>query len=294
MSFCTNCGNSVQGAFCPNCGSPVKPAAGAAPAAASPPMMTPLSPPTPAPVARKGASPLVWILGIFFGLAVLGGLAFVVGGIFLVHKVKQAGLDPDLLKRNPAVAVTKMLAAVNPDVSVVSVDEGKGLVTLRDRHTGQTVTLSFEDIQKGKIKFEADGKQATIEARGDGQSGTLEIKGPDGSMQFGSGANAKVPEWIPSYPGASAQGTFSMNANQEEGGTFQFTTRDSVKAVIAFYEEKLPAAGFKITSQATGDGAESSGGMLSAENADQKRSVVVTLGTSGGETTVNVLFGVKK
>lgn len=264
MAFCTNCGGSVSGAFCPQCGTAVKPAAQAAP-----------PPPTAQPVAeaKKSRSPLLWILGIFLGLFVLGVLAVIGGGLFVVHKVKQAGLDPDLMRRNPAVAITKMLATVNPDVSVLSVDEGKGVVTVRDKKTGKTLTVNLEDIKHGQIKFQEEGKEAiTLEAR----------------------VNVQAPDWIPSYPGSKAQGTFSMKKGEEEGGTYQFTTTDSVKDAMSFYEQSLPSAGFKITSRTTQDAGGSSGGMLAAEDADKKRSLVVTLGTADGNTTVNVLFGVKK
>lgn len=284
MAFCTNCGGSVAGAFCPQCGTAAKPVAQAAPPPAAPAVAG----------AAKGTSPLVWILGILFGLFVLGVLAVVGGGLFVVHKVKQAGLDPDLMRRNPGIAITKMLAAANPDVSVVSVDEGKSVVTLLDKKTGKTVTVSFEDIKEGKIKFQEQGQEAiTVDAGGAAKTGAVEIKGPDGTMRLG-GSNLNVPDWIGSYPSSKPQGTFSVQKGEEEGGTYQFNTPDAVKDVMSFYDRSLQQAGLKITSRTTHDAGGSSGGMLVAEDADKKRSVVVTLATADGATNVNVLFQVKK
>ncbi len=293
MPFCGNCGGSVSGAFCPKCGTPIQ---SAAPSAAPPPAPVSSAPgPQPAAVPRKSTSPVVWIVGILLGLFLIGFLAVVGAGLFVVHKVKQAGLDPDLMRRNPGIAVTKMLAATNPDISVVSVDEDKGLVTLSDKKTGKTVTVNFEDVKQGKIKFQADGKEAvTVEAHGEGQSGALEVKGPDGAMKFGGGANAKIPDWIPSYPSSTPQGAFSMQGGQEDGGTYQFTTKDSPKDVMSFYDQKLQDAGLKITSRTTHDEGTTSGGLLSAEDAAKKRTVVVTVGTADGGTHVNVLYQVKK
>ena len=188
-----------------------------------------------------------------------------------------------------------MLAAANPDVSVVSVDEGKSMVTLLDKKTGKTVTVSFADIQEGKIKFQEQGQEAiTVDAGGAAKSGALEIRGPDGTLRLGGGAGVKVPDWIPSYPSSKPQGTFSMQQGEEEGGTYTFNTPDAVKDVMSFYDQKLQEAGFKITSRTTHDAGGSSGGMLAAEDADKKRTVMVTLGTADGGTSVNVLFGVKK
>jgi hypothetical protein len=255
------------------------------------------APPPAAPVvagAAKGTSPLVWILGILFGLFVLGVLAMVAGGLFVAHKVKQAGLDPDLMRRNPGIAITKMLAAANPDVSVVSVDEGKSMVTILDKKTGKTVTVSFADIQEGKIKFQEQGEAAiTVDAGGAAKTGSVEIKGPDGTMRLG-GFNVKVPDWIPSYPSSKPQGAMSVQKGEEEGGTYTFNTPDAAKDVMSFYEQNLQKTGFKITSRTMHDAGGSSGGMLTAEDADKKRTVVVTLGTADGGTNVNVLFEVKK
>ena len=34
--------------------------------------------------------------------------------MFVVNKAKQAGLDPDLIKKNPALAAAKLAVAANP------------------------------------------------------------------------------------------------------------------------------------------------------------------------------------
>jgi len=83
-----------------------------------------------------------------------------------------------------------------------------------------------------------------------------------------------------------------MQKGEEEGGTYTFNTPDAVKDVMSFYDQKLQQAGFKITSRtANVDGPSHA---LAAEDADKKRSVVVTLGSADGGTNVNVLFEVKK
>src|SRR4051812_39175440 len=110
MAFCTTCGRAASGRFCETCGIPVG-------AAAAPPAA-----PLPTASAPRKTSPIVWIL---LGLGVMIVLfvgALTIGGIFIVHKAKQAGLDPELWQRNPGVAVTKMLAAANPDAEIVSLD----------------------------------------------------------------------------------------------------------------------------------------------------------------------------
>jgi hypothetical protein len=138
-----------------------------------------MSPGNPVPSPKKGISPVVVILIVIGGLILLGGLLLVAGGLFFVHKARQAGIDTELLQKNPALAATKLIAAINPDVEVVRVDEASGKIELRDKKTGKTVLLDFEDVKKGRITFETD----------------------EGKMTVGA-TTGKVPDWAPKYPGS--------------------------------------------------------------------------------------------
>src|SRR6476620_10548820 len=97
----------------------------------APGMQPPLAP-------KASLGPLAWILIIVGGLFTICIVAVVAGGMFLVHKVKQAGFDPDLMRKNPALAVSKILTTANPNTEVVDVDEGRGIIHVRDKQTGKT------------------------------------------------------------------------------------------------------------------------------------------------------------
>lgn len=262
MPFCTTCGTNVEGKFCVKCGTPVgAPAAQPAPAAAA-------AEPVQAAPARKKTSPLVWVLVALLGLFLLVAIGVVAGGFFLVHKAKQAGLDPSLWEKNPGLAATKMITAANPDVQVLKTDEDKGTVTLRDKKTGKVYTIDFEAVKEGRINIQEEG---------------------GGTVSFG-GAAAKVPAWVPSYPGAKPEGTLSAQGGENEGGMFGFKTGDGAKKVLAWYEQSLKSAGFTTTLTDSGDG---SGGMIMAEDGS-KRTVMVTVGTEESQTGVQVTYGNKK
>jgi hypothetical protein len=270
----------MSGAFCAACGARAKTADPPPEAAATPP-----SPATP----RK-TSPIVWILAAAAGLFVLIGIAIVGAGIFVVHKAKQAGLDPEMMRNNPALATAKLLAATNPDLEVVSVDDGQGRVTIRQRSTGKTMTVSFDEMKRGKITFREEGKDAvTMEAHGDGQTGSLQMK--SGSESLTLGANqATLPAWMPAYPNAKPQSTFSVNGKDGAAASFQFQTQDALKDVLAFYERGLKQNGFKITATTTSDSGTSSSGLVSAEDQSNKRTAMVTVGTDAKGTTVSVTY----
>ena len=278
MAFCTTCGADVTSkSFCVQCGTAVASAQpGAAPGAPGPPALS-------AP--KTKVSPILWILLGIFGLFVLAGIAVTSAGLFLAHKVVQ----------NPAMAMAKILTAANPDVEVLSTDEGRNTITFRDKKTRETVTMNFDDVKKGKIVFKGNGQEATLHARGDGDGGTLEINTPQGNVRFGAGtgAAAKLPDWVPAYPGARPEANFSVNSDDAEGGNFHFTTRDSAKSVLSFYEDNLKRAGFTISGNIKGNLGDASGGMLAAEDSGT-HTLVVTVGAENGDTNVSVVFGTKK
>jgi hypothetical protein len=285
MAFCTNCGAQVNGAFCNQCGTPAR--AGAAQAPPPPPSMSPPGPaaaqapppmyqpgPGAAPVKRK-TSPIVWVLVIIVGIFVLGAIGIVGTGLFVVHKARQAGLDPTLMQRNPAYAAAKMIVAMNPDLTEVRHDDNAGTITVRDKNTGKESTLSFDDIKNGKIRFSATDEK--------GETATMEIGGGTG----------KLPSWVPEYPGASGKGTFSIQGNSRDGsaqgGNYSFTTRDPAAKVIEYYQEKLKDLGMSINVTSSTD----QGGMFVATDDKEKRSLTVVVGESSGETTVSLIYGDK-
>jgi hypothetical protein len=260
MPYCQNCGAQMSGEFCAACG--VR--AGASQA----------SPPQAAP--RK-TSPIVWILVAVAGVIVLFGLAVVGGGLFLVHKARQAGLDPELMQNNPGLATAKLLAATNPDLEVVSTDDGHGRITIRQKSTGKTMTVSFDDMKRGRITFREDDK--------DGGSETMSM-----------GANqAALPAWIPAYPNSKPTSTFSLNGKEGSSASFQFQTQDAAKDVIAFYERGLKQSGFRITMSASATGQEvtSTGGLVSGDDAANKPTVLVTVGADDKGTNVSLTYSQK-
>ncbi len=209
-----------------------------------PPMPPPPPPPGAGLPAPKKVSPVVWILGGCAVLVVLCVLVMALGGLFLFHKVRQAGLDPDLIQRHPELAAVKMMVAVNPDAELVNIDEDKGVVIVRNKKTGETVTMNFEDIKRGKISFESGGKKVEMEGHGEGDTGSFTVKSDQGTATFGAGA-VKMPAWLPAYGGANVQGLSTQTAGGT-GGTFSFKASDGFDKVVEFYKDALQKAGLTV------------------------------------------------
>ena len=187
---------------------------------------------------------------------------------------RQAGFDPELMQRNPGLAISKMIASANPDVDVLNTDEAAGKITVRDKKTGKVVTMTFDDAKNGKFSFSAQGD--------DGKTASLEI---------GAGAD-KLPSWIPAYPGAKVVGTFAINGNGNHGngGSFAFSTSDPPAQVMSCYQDKCKGLGINIKMATT----TAKGGMILAADEGERRRLQVIVGTESGATKVQVIYGLKK
>lgn len=225
--------------------------------------MTPQGPPQ-----TPKVSPIIWVLAILGAVIVLALLAVVVGGLFLAHKAKEAGVDAELFRKHPGVAITKMVAAMNPNAEIVSVDEGRGVLTIRDKRTGKEVTLKFDDVRAGKVIIEGDGKREVIVS--------------------GEAAGANLPRWVPRYPGASAKANVSVVQNEEQDtGNITMTTPDEPAKVLEYYQHEFRKQGpaWKTSVTTTDEG-----GVIHAADENTERIITLAVARSGGDTTINLTF----
>jgi hypothetical protein len=263
MPYCTNCGAATEGAFCAQCGKPANPDASSAPAAPAAP--------------RRKTSLLVWILAAILGVALLAGVATFAGGLWMAHKVKQAGVDPDLFRDNPGLAVSKLIAAADPDAEIISTDPSDETVTVRDRRNGKEVTLTFDQVKKGDFRLEADDDE--------GHHALVQIGG--------SGDAVTVPAEVPVYPGAKVKSRFQVDGNGEKGQgayEYEFTTPDASAKILDYYHRTLEKAGMKLALQTH----TANGGMLIAEDDANRRTLRVIVTRDAGATTINLTARVKR
>jgi hypothetical protein len=265
----------------------------------------------PAAPAKSGAVKIIlWIVGIFASLVVLCIVGVVVISAIFFHKAKQAGLDSDLMKKNPALAIAKMAVTANADTELVSSDDNAGTIVVRDKKTGKIVTMKFDPEKKSMVVIDENGKTATVQVdssknslvvtdaqgktatiTGDAQGGNVEVKGPDGTFKAGANAD-KAPSWVPVYPGATPQSNFSASSNGEQTGSYSFTTKDGVDKILAYYDSALKSSGFK-TSNTTNNTNGKITGMVSGTADNDKRTVLVIAGSDDNGIKVAVTFNSK-
>jgi hypothetical protein len=250
------------------------------PAPVAPP---PAQPATPAPK-KKGISPLVWILGGCGGVLVLAAIAFGVMTYFVVHKVKGYAASAT---KNPAVFAAKLAVAANPDLEVVTSDDESGTVTIRNKKTGEEITMNAADIKNGRLKFRNEkGEEVTFEGSGEKGKEGLRIKSNKGSMTFGNAEAEKLPVWVPAYPGAKVMASTKEKTEDGFSGTASFQTSDAAATVLEHYESELKTSGFEVERTDAGGM-----GSLHAKAGDGTRTVAVTAVAIGNLTQVTVEYG---
>ncbi|HUI56398.1 MAG TPA: hypothetical protein VLY04_15590 [Bryobacteraceae bacterium] len=183
---------------------------------------------------------------------------------------------------SPAPAVAPAVRKTNPMVWVLIII--LGLFVLGGLGIAGVVWLGIHRVHQAGLSFDRSRNGGlAITARGaDGKPATVE---------FGTTVG-KLPSWVPEYPGSKSQSTFSIRGSGQgegEGGNFTFTTSDSTSKVLSFYEDKCKGLDMKVNlSTASGEG-----GMIIATDEGEKRSLTVVVGSGGGQTTVNVTYGMK-
>jgi TonB family protein len=103
----------------------------------------------------------LYIAGGCVGLLLIAVVSFFVASYFIYNKAKrvakEAGVDSQVMGKKPGLAAAKLLAALNPDIEIESVDDKNNTVTLRDKKTGETTTLS-QDEPNPHPSFKKTGK----------------------------------------------------------------------------------------------------------------------------------------
>jgi hypothetical protein len=216
-----------------------------------------------APVPPKKGMPVWGWFAMGCGiLAILGiGSCFAVG-FFVNKKVSEVAED---FEKNPAKAAAELAVKLNPEVELVSSTEHE--MTVRNKKTGEVITVDFEDAKNGKFTFKSKEGEATA--------------------VLGSGANTKVPEWVPMIDGERT-GNYEATTPEGHAGAVTITTAETVANVMAFYKAKLEAAGFEVQTL-TADGPVS-GGTVIGTAADRKRAINVVISTADGKTQAIVTF----
>jgi hypothetical protein len=188
---------------------------------------------------QKGASKLVIVLLVLFGLFVLAGVAVVGVGWFAYNKVQQA-VSESGWDENPALAAARMALSLNPEVEVLEANENE--FRLLNKKTGEEIKLSVDDITAGNIEWKTSG--------GETGSASLASGSITGTTGDGSGASVVMgenAEGLPAgVPGCDCDFRPVMSSTQggKRQGVLSFTSSKTPAELTEDYKQRLEAGGF--------------------------------------------------
>jgi len=229
------------------------------------------------------------------GLGVVGWIAIGCGAILLLFLIGVAGLGYmgkralNKISKDPEMAAVTLMVKANPELELVKSDDEAKTLTIRNKKTNEEITVNMADLKAGKIKFDSKEGSGSIDFSGTGSEGGINAQVTDEKGQtstFSAGAGGKLPDWLPVYPGGSAQSSWENDNAGEHSAMVVVTASDSAEKVIEFYEARLKAAGLEVQKNAD----QSGNGMVSGTSADQKRTANILIGTSEGSTTATVTY----
>ncbi|MBI3677344.1 MAG: hypothetical protein HY243_12095 [Proteobacteria bacterium] len=136
-----------------------------------------------------------------------------------------------------------------------------------------------------------DTGSGKVTMTGNSNEGKMTIRGNDGKsvVEFNTD-NAKLPSFIPAYPGAKIATTMTGTDGNGSGGMVAFTTSDSPQTVLAFYKQRVLGGGMKEAVTVNSGNTT----MWSANDEASKRGVQVTATKADdGKTTAQVVWSGK-
>lgn len=238
------------------------------------------------PPPRKGLHPLAWVGIGCGGLLVLAVAIVVMGSVWVGRKVGDVMKNPE--------KIVEFVINANPDLEVTENDTEARRLTIRHKSSGETVTVSYDDIEKGIFQLESSSEGTFRLDASKSASGEVNITTPEGTttLNTGTSAEAKVPAWVP-RPGGDARVVAALATTQQgkESGNLTAQTRSSTEEVAADLRKALEAAGFTVESTSlAANGAAIDSLKAVHGTAGRQVSVVLRPSENGGDTTVVINY----
>jgi len=139
--------------------------------------------------------------------------------------------------------------------------------------------------KSGTRTYGTGSGSVTVSNSGDHMTATGS-NGEKVEMSSGPGVTAKLPAFLPLYPGATVQTSVTGAGKDGDGGMVVFHTSAGAAAIVAFYKQKAVAAGMADTMNMQ-QGATT---MYVATNEKTKQSVEVAATSAADGSTVQLTW----
>ncbi len=137
---------------------------------------------------------------------------------------------------------------------------------------------------------DGDGKDQTITVSEDDSTTTLKSEDGQAVIRQGDDAakGAAFPDHAPQYPGSAVKSSANFSGKDGQSGAMVVQeTSDAPDKVLAFYRDKVKAAGKKVSMETT----TPEGGMIAVEDVGGKGGMMIMVGREGEKTQISYLAG---
>jgi len=224
-----------------------------------------------------------------------GGLVLLaaIGGFMLAGKACSRFSEVTKeMQDNPAKAAALIAVKLNPDLEVVTTNDAKHEITIKNRKDGKTVTMSFEDITKGKFKMTDDsGKTISVDGSKAASGGGIQFEDINDKSVIGAPVDfSSLPPWIPAYPGLrQVPGSVTTDTNGKRRGTIKAETTDPLHKVKYFYDAKLRTTGFQVNTDSAANAGKQSA-TVAGKKEDDGKIVILRVKEGNGVTQLELEY----
>jgi len=223
----------------------------------------------PPPAAAKGSNKTLIIVLIILGVMLLLFGACAVG-CFIIGKKAQSFSAK--YEKPPEMAGLAMAANMHPDLQLVSEDPAAGVITIKNKKTGDVVKFDVEKIRSGdyqhaleqlvagkkqapSVSAPAAEEKAAAEPEPEPEAPAPAVTKRVEPKVTAAKANAmeaslqKFPAYAPAYPGAKTLQAKTTTMAFGTVGEYEATTTDTPQKVVEYYAERFRAAGVQVIGQ---------------------------------------------
>ncbi len=181
------------------------------------------------------------LIYILLGCGILAILVIVIAAFsFLYFGKKLIG------SKSPQEAIVKMMLERNPEVEVLEIDQDNNKIKIRNKKTGEVITIDFSDAKKGIIQWKEKGKKDSVKIKGEEKEGKIEITSEEGKTTITYGGDEKLPNWLPEFKNFEVLNKTKSQSGNKVYGAIELESAKDIDETAKEIENLFKEKGFKL------------------------------------------------
>lgn len=182
------------------------------------------------------------LIYVLLGCGILAIIVIVVAAFsFLYFGKKFIGSS-----KSPQEAIVKMMLERNPEVEVLEVDQDNNRIKIRNKKTGEIITIDYSQAKKGIIQWKEKGKKGSVEIKGEEKEGKIEISSEEGKTTITYGGDENLPDWLPEFKSFKILNQVTSKSGNKSSGTIELESLKDIDETAKEIENLFKEKGFNL------------------------------------------------